>query len=207
MRKKLYGRTRLRGLGPQAKIFFDEMYPRFKVSDQDLLNNNLSLEVGCGYGEHIIHQALQNPTKHYIGCEPFLNGMISILKQIQKHNLSNISLYYGDANDILEKLNTQSLEHIFIFFPDPWPKTKHAKRRFIQTKRLEIMHHVLRPNGKILMGTDHKIYKEWINDIFSNQDFFDKKPFCHEMIKTKYQEWSESEGRSAQFFCFEKIKI
>jgi tRNA (guanine-N7-)-methyltransferase len=93
--------------------------------------DNVRLEIGFGGGEHLIAEALAFPGTGFIGCEPYVNGMAKILTQIEAHNIGNIRLFAGDAAELVAWAPTQSLDRIDLIHPDPWPKRRHWKRRFV----------------------------------------------------------------------------
>ena len=118
-------------------------------------------EVGFGGGEHLVWQAQANPSVGMIGAEPYVSGMAKLLSQIAAADNANIRLYMEDASDIIQALPDASLGRVFILFPDPWPKTRHHKRRFIQTAMLDELARVLRPGGELRFATDDKGYLVW----------------------------------------------
>ncbi len=163
-RRLLYGRRKgpkLRGrqaellqtLLPQllwhAKAGAD---PRQAYDDVD----DIWLEVGFGAGEHLYWQAGQNPRVGLIGAEPFENGVAKLLSKIADAPLCNIRLHMGDARDIIDALPDSSLGRVFVLFPDPWPKTRHHKRRFLQTEMLDALARVMKPGAELRFATDDK---------------------------------------------------
>jgi len=119
------------------------------------------LEIGFGGGEHLAAQAAANPHVGIIGAEPFVAGMAKLLSKIEEAGLENVRLYMEDARDILAALPTNSLSKIFILFPDPWPKTRHHKRRFIQMDMLDELARVLKPGGELRVASDEAGYVSW----------------------------------------------
>ena len=119
------------------------------------------LEVGFGGGEHLAWQAERNPTIGMIGCEPYVAGVAKLLTKIVDNNISNIRLYTEDARDVLAALPAVSLGRAFILFPDPWPKTRHHKRRFLQMDMLDAFARVLKPGAELRFATDDPGYRVW----------------------------------------------
>jgi tRNA (guanine-N7-)-methyltransferase len=119
------------------------------------------LEIGFGGGEHLAWQAAHHPEIGLIGAEPFVAGMAKLLARIEQAQLSNIRLYTEDARDILAALPDASLARLFILFPDPWPKTRHHKRRFIQMEILDELARVLKPGSELRFATDDPSYLLW----------------------------------------------
>ena len=116
------------------------------------------LEVGFGAGEHLIWQAREHPEVGLIGAEPYEMGMAKILTKLEESPLNNIRLFEGDGRDIIEALPDQSLGRFFLLFPDPWPKTRHHKRRFLQMEMLDQLARVLKPGAELRFATDDKSY-------------------------------------------------
>jgi tRNA (guanine-N7-)-methyltransferase len=119
------------------------------------------LEIGFGGGEHLIAEALGFPRIGFIGCEPYVNGMAKILAQIEAHNIGNIKLFAGDAAALLAWAPPRSLDRIDLIHPDPWPKRRHWKRRFVQDRNVAAMARVLKPSGEFRFVCDIDDYVAW----------------------------------------------
>ncbi|QUS37478.1 tRNA (guanosine(46)-N7)-methyltransferase TrmB [Tardiphaga alba] len=122
---------------------------------------DVRLEIGFGGGEHLVAEALAHPDIGFIGCEPYINGMAKILVQIEAQNIKNIRLVAGDAAELLDWAPAQSLKRIDLIHPDPWPKKKHWKRRFVQDATLAKMVRVLVPKGEFRFVCDIESYVAW----------------------------------------------
>jgi tRNA (guanine-N7-)-methyltransferase len=130
------------------------------------------LEIGFGGGEHLAWQAQQNPNVGLIGAEPYVNGVVKLLSQLERASTSNIRIHTGDARDILEALPDASLGRVFILFPDPWPKTRHHKRRFIQMDMLDELARVMKPDAELRFTSDDAGYVEWtLERLMARRDF------------------------------------
>lgn len=116
------------------------------------------LEIGFGGGEHLAGQAACHPQTGFIGAEPFIDGVAKLLTAIEEQALSNIRIRRGDARDLIASLADASLARIFILFPDPWPKTRHAKRRLIQPGVVSELARCLKPGGRMRFATDWADY-------------------------------------------------
>ena len=164
-RRKLYGRrkgpklsARQAGLRRSllAELAFDpgkDPFTQFPPGVRDLW-----LEVGFGAGEHLVWQAREHPEVGLIGAEPYEMGMAKILTKLEESKLNTIRLFEGDGRDVIEALPDRSLGRFFLLFPDPWPKTRHHKRRFIQMEMLDSLARVLRPGAELRFATDDKSY-------------------------------------------------
>jgi tRNA (guanine-N7-)-methyltransferase len=119
------------------------------------------LEVGFGGGEHLLEQARSNPRIGLIGAEPYEAGVGKLLSKLADAPLANIRIHEGDARDIIEVLPDGSLGRVFILFPDPWPKTRHHKRRFVQMEMLDALARVMKPGSELRIASDDAGYVEW----------------------------------------------
>ncbi|MEQ1618338.1 MAG: tRNA (guanosine(46)-N7)-methyltransferase TrmB, partial [Terricaulis sp.] len=132
----------------------------------------LILEIGFGGGEHLVAQAAAHPDARFIGVEPFLNGVASCLRHIEESGVQNVRLHQGDARDVVARLPDASLDLCYILFPDPWPKTRHWKRRLIQREFLDALARVLKPGAEVRFATDWVNYAEWTLALFLKHPAF-----------------------------------
>ncbi|MEM6306946.1 MAG: tRNA (guanosine(46)-N7)-methyltransferase TrmB, partial [Pseudomonadota bacterium] len=114
----------------------------------------LWLEIGFGGGEHIVHQAKQNPDVCFIGVEPYINGMAMLLGKIRREGVKNIHLHLGDARDVMDVLPPACVDKAFLLYPDPWPKTRHHRRRFVTPEHLHPLARALKPGAEFRVATD-----------------------------------------------------
>ena len=119
------------------------------------------LEIGFGGGEHMAAQAGLRPDVLVLGAEPFLNGVASAVRHIDEAKLENVRLLEGDARQLLLDLPDQCLTRVFILFPDPWPKTRHHKRRLIQDDVIGELARTMKPGGRLRFATDWAEYADW----------------------------------------------
>lgn len=166
--RRLYGRRTGHKLRIGQAALVENLLPQLAVPDgpldsQILFGDDrpLWLEIGFGRGEHMAAQAEANPAVGIIGAEPFLDGVVGALLEIDSRGLTNIRLHNGDALDILDRLPDASLDRVFLLHPDPWPKFRHSKRRFVNPGPLAMLARVLKPGGEFRLGTDHPIYCRW----------------------------------------------
>ena len=163
-----FGRVKARPIKPRQAGLLETLLPRIAVPagpfDPQTLKPDAAeiwLEIGFGGGEHLAAQAARRPDTLFLGAEPFLNGVASALRHIDEAGLGNVRLHPGDARDLLDRLPDASLDRVFILFPDPWPKTRHHKRRLIQPETVTALARVLRPGGGLRFATDWKAYAAW----------------------------------------------
>ena len=123
--------------------------------------SQLWLEIGFGGGEHLAHQARSNPEIGFIGCEPFVNGMAKLLAVIETEKLDNIRLWDRDATELLPHLPEAAFDTIYLLYPDPWPKRRQRKRRFISDETLAMLARLIKPGGEFRFATDIDDYAGW----------------------------------------------
>jgi tRNA (guanine-N7-)-methyltransferase len=149
------------GLLPRLAIALDEPPPSRLADMFPHPLEAVCLEIGFGGGENLIAQATAGPSIGFIGCEPFVNGMAKILAAIEVGDLDNVRLYAGDAIDLLAWLPEASIAKVDLLYPDPWPKRRHWKRRFVQDRTVAMLARVLRPGGLFRFATDVPDYAAW----------------------------------------------
>ncbi|MFZ4690325.1 MAG: tRNA (guanosine(46)-N7)-methyltransferase TrmB [Polymorphobacter sp.] len=167
--RQLYGRRTGHKLRLGQAALVEQLLPRLAVPvkgelDAQLLfggDRPLWLEIGFGRGEHMAEQADAHRDIGIIGAEPFLDGVVGALMEVEARGLTNIRLHNGDALDVIERLGDASLDRVFLLHPDPWPKFRHAKRRFVNPGPLDMLARVLKPGGEFRLGTDHPVYCRW----------------------------------------------
>jgi tRNA (guanine-N7-)-methyltransferase len=121
----------------------------------------VAIEIGFGGGEHLVADARAHPDIGFIGCEPFVNGMAKALALIDTHKCENVRLHFGDATDLIDWVPPAGLLRIDLIYPDPWPKRRHWKRRFVQFESLQMIARALRPGGQFRFVTDIPDYAAW----------------------------------------------
>lgn len=133
---------------------------------------HLFLEIGFGGGEHVAHMAALYPQVGIIGCETYINGVGDALKHIKEKKLSNIRLFTQDARLLIETLPDACMDKIFILYPDPWPKTRHHKRRIISPQFLDSLARIMKLSAILRLATDHADYCTWMLEcLLSHKDF------------------------------------
>jgi tRNA (guanine-N7-)-methyltransferase len=170
------------------------------------------LEIGFGGGEHLAAQAAAHPAVGFIGCEPFLNGMAKALALIEKHGLANVRLHFGDALELLDWLPSASLAQIDLLYPDPWPKRRHWKRRFVQDDSVAALGRITRPGGLFRFATDIPDYAAWtLERNLRSGDFVwlaeradDWRLPWAGWIETRYEAKAKREGRTPNYFQFRR---
>ncbi|MBW6423329.1 tRNA (guanosine(46)-N7)-methyltransferase TrmB [Rhizobium sp. XQZ8] len=172
--------------------------------------NYRRLEIGFGGGEHLIHRAQENPETGFIGVEPFVNSMAKLLSRVEELALKNIRVYDDDATQVLDWMPEASLDRIDLLYPDPWPKRKHWKRRFVSQVNLDRFHRVLKPGGLFCFASDIDTYVNWTLIHCSRHGGFEwtaeqssdwLTPFAG-WPGTRYENKARREGRSSAYLTF-----
>ena len=171
-RDSLYGRRIGKPLSPRRQALMTDAFPKFALNvaappPGDLAElfpgapNRVRLEIGFGGGEHLIAEAAQATEIGFIGVEPFVNGMAKAVTTIVDTGLGNVRLHAGDATPLLDWLPAASLDRVDLLYPDPWPKKRHWKRRFVSRENLARLARVLRPGGVLRFASDIPDYVTW----------------------------------------------
>ncbi|MEX0842701.1 MAG: tRNA (guanine(46)-N(7))-methyltransferase TrmB [Xanthobacteraceae bacterium] len=170
--RAFFGRRKGRPLRPRQQALFDALLPRLAIETQvhppaDLRSlfpegtEDIRLEIGFGGGEHMIAEASAYPRTGFIGSDAFVNALAKVLVAIDARRLTNIRLHFGDALQLIDWLPAASLARLDLLYPDPWPKRRHWKRRFIQDDSLKRIARILRPGGELRFATDIADYAAW----------------------------------------------
>ena len=185
-RRLIYGRRQGHRLHAAPARRVSEMLPEFepKLSASDFKGwfgarapevgfDNYALEIGFGGGEYLAACAKAAPQTGFIGCEPFINGVAKLLGYIEAEGLENLCVHHGDARDVMETMRAAVLDQAFLLYPDPWPKKRHHKRRFVNQENLDSLFRVLAPNARLLVATDIAAYADWtLAEIKQHGGFF-----------------------------------
>jgi tRNA (guanine-N7-)-methyltransferase len=173
----------------------------------------IRLEIGFGGGEHLVAEARTHQETGFIGCEPYINGMAKILAQIEAHDIRNIRLFAGDAAELLAWLPARTLARIDLIHPDPWPKRRHWKRRFVQDATIAAMARVLTSGGEFRFVSDIDDYCAWtLAHLARSADFAwtaerasDWREPWSGYTMTRYGHKAEREGRRSSYLRFRKV--
>lgn len=217
-----YGRRKGKALKAGRLSRLDTLLPALRVAapesgqDIDLTSffkmktDEIRIEIGFGSGEHIAAQAAANPRIGFLGCEVFVNGVASLLRYADELKLVNLRIYDNDVRHLLPALKSASFARISLPFPDPWPKTRHAKRRFVGPAMLDEMARLLVDGGEFRVASDHPVYIAWtLTHAPEHPDFhwsatgpqdWRTRPF--DSVATRYEEKARAAGRTPVFMTF-----
>ena len=224
--RNFYGRIKGKALNAAQDRYLDEDLPRLSVAgitfeenpERDLLDIHqlaggrpLWLEVGFGGGEHLVHQALNNPDVQFLGVEPYVNGVAMLLGKMRNAGVTNIKLHMGDARNLMDVLPDWSVSKAFLLYPDPWPKMRHHRRRFVTPEHLTPLNKCLKPGAEFRVATDIEDYVrqslqelpkagfEWLAE--GPEDW--RAPWG-DWIATRYEQKAVREDRIPHYMTFRK---
>jgi len=165
------------------------------------------LEVGFGGGEHMVHMAARYPEIGIIGCEPFINGVAMLLGKIRNAGVQNVSVHPGDARDLMDVLPDASISRAFLNYPDPWPKARHHRRRFVTPEHLIPLARVMKPGAEFRVATDIPDYVRQTLEEVPQAGFQligeGPEPW-HDWPGTRYEQKALREGRAPHYVTFRR---
>jgi tRNA (guanine-N7-)-methyltransferase len=222
--RAFFGRRKGHKLRPRQAQLFEILLPRLAIDITRPAPANLStlfpspvaevaLEIGFGGGESMIAQAKEFPHIGFIGVEPFVNGMAKALAAIEDEGLSNIRLHFDDAVSLLAWLPDLALARIDLIHPDPWPKRRHWKRRFVQDEMVARLARILRNGGDFRFVTDIADYAAWTLQRIARSKDFEWTAQCAQdwrapwrgFMRTRYHAKAAREDRASCFLIFRKL--
>ncbi|MEM9436757.1 MAG: tRNA (guanine(46)-N(7))-methyltransferase TrmB [Pseudomonadota bacterium] len=224
--RNFYGRIRGKTLKPAQERDLAELLPKVALPGVSWEDNparepldlalferrELWLEVGFGGGEHLAAQALAHPDKVFIGCEPFVNGVAMLLGKLRREGISNVWVHPGDARDLFDVLPSDSVSRAFLLYPDPWPKARHHRRRFVTAEHLVPLARVVRSGAHFHVATDIPDYVrqtleevpkagfDWLAERAS-----DWRAPWEDWHRTRYEAKALREGRVPHYLTFERL--
>ena len=220
----IWGRRQSRPLKENQRQALVDLWPEvsLELPEQSMINlsdlfnappTDFWLEIGFGGGEHLAAQAALHTDIGFVGCEPFINGVASLVVHIQEQSLKNIRVVKDDARLLLARIPDQSVGRIFVLFPDPWPKQRHHKRRIIQDATVATFGRILKQDGLLLMATDDAPYAQWMQDIMAECHEFELvlngRENVYERPKdwpiTRYEQKGINQGRAPVYLVY-KLK-
>jgi len=222
--RAFFGRRKGHRLRPNQARLLDTVLPRLALDLSRPAPDSLAelfavavdeidLEIGFGGGEFMIGQARQLPHTGFIGVEPFVNGMAKALAGIESNGLSNIRLHFDDAAPLIAWLPDASLTRIDLIHPDPWPKRRHWKRRFVQDAAIARFARILRRGGEFRFVSDIADYASWTLQRFIRSEFFEwtaqraddwRQPWPG-FSGTRYHAKAAKEDRASCFLVFRRL--
>ncbi len=224
--RNFYGRFKGKGLRKSQEVYLDEdlagLSPgpvgwdvnpdRVPLDVAALFEGKpLWLEIGFGGGEHLVHQAASNPGVGLIGCEPYINGVAMLLGHIREAGVTNLRVHPGDVRDLFDVLPEGSVEKAFLNYPDPWPKKRHHRRRFVTPEHLDPLHRVMASGAEFRVATDIPDYV-WQTMIEVPRAGFDwlaegpadwRDPW-EDWLSTRYEQKALREGRVPHYMTFRR---
>lgn len=170
------------------------------------------LEIGFGGGEHLVHMAQLNPEIGLVGCEPFINGVAMLLGKIRKADVDNLRVYPGDVRNLFDVLPDETLSKVFLNYPDPWPKKRHHRRRFVTPEHLAPLHRVMKLGAELRVATDIPDYVRQTLEQVPKQGFewladrpSDWRDPWSDWTSTRYEQKALREGRTPHYLTFRRL--
>ncbi|MCI1142591.1 tRNA (guanine(46)-N(7))-methyltransferase TrmB [Sphingomonas sp. WKB10] len=216
--RRLYGRRQGHKLRVGQAALVEETLDALSVPETGPIEGKalfgddrpLELEIGFGAGEHLAGQAAMRPDTGFIGCEPFLNGVVGALGHIRDGGLTNVRLHMGDALDVVERLPDASLSRVYLLHPDPWRKARHAKRRMVNHGPLDAIAAKLKPGAEFRLGTDDPTYCRWAMMVMDQRRDFEwqaREPADFlvrpdDWPETRYERKARRQGHEVWYFRY-----
>jgi tRNA (guanine-N7-)-methyltransferase len=171
------------------------------------------LETGFGGGEHLIHAAIAEPDIGFIGAEPFLNGLAKAIVRIEAEGIANVRLWRDDVRPLLDALPEASLARVYLYYPDPWRKRRHWKRRFLVPDNIARLARVIRPGGELRFATDWSNYASWgVAQVRRDRAFrftatiaTDWTTPWPDFLRTRYEAKAIRDGRVPSYLTFARV--
>ena len=198
--RRFHGRRLARPLTRRRKELLEHLLPRLRVPlpEQGTLDpralftalpEEVWLEIGFGGGEHLAWQAEHHPEIGFVGCEPFVNGLATLLTTIEEKRLSNIRIHPDDARLLLARLEPHSIGRCFILFPDPWPKARHKKRRIVSTETLDWLADAMRDGAELRLASDDADYVQHMQEVAGTHAAFRAIRIDEATTRTRPSDW------------------
>jgi tRNA (guanine-N7-)-methyltransferase len=187
-----FGRRKGRILSQPKQELVENLLPKLSPPEALPSDRECWLEIGFGAGEHLAHIAQHYPEKYFVGAEPYLNGVASLLHRIADNPPSNLSLIVDDVRPWLQEQEDALFEGVYILFPDPWPKRSHKKRRIINRAMLDLLADKIQAGGKLRIATDHVDYSAWIFEELLLHPSFQWNVRSHQDWDQPYQDWQQT---------------
>ena len=219
----VFGRRTGRKLRRQQALLLDDALPRVAIDldrplQPDALfpgRSELRLEIGFGGGEHLVAHARQRPSTGFIGCEPFRDGVVKLLEQAQSLELGNVRVYSGDAGLLIDRLPEACLAGVDLLYPDPWPKRRQRKRRFVSDETLERLARVMGAGATLRFATDIDDYAGWTLARVLRSAHFSWRPDTAEDWRRPWPDWPSTryeakalrEGRPPVYLSFVRTAV
>ena len=172
--------------------------------------DTITLEIGFGGGEHLAHRARSQPGTGFIGCEPFVNGMAKLLAVVSDERLTNVRVWDEDATELIDRLPPNAIDCVYLLYPDPWPKRRQRKRRFLSDESLAKLARIMRPGAELRFATDIDDYAGWaLMRVFRSPHFTwagarpdDWRVAWPGWPGTRYEAKARREGRGTAYLTF-----
>jgi len=226
LQRNFYGRFRGPSLTKKQEFLLKIELPKVIIDSVNVIDNSerqilnltkyikskpLWLEIGFGSGEHLINQAQLNPSIVFFGCEPYINGVASLLAKIKEKRINNIFIYPGDVRNLFDVLPSNSIDRVFLLYPDPWPKKRHNRRRFVNPEYLIPLCRVMKVAAQFRIATDVKEYCNHavqevlkLDFILREQNQNDFSSPWEDWFPTRYEKKAQKNNKTSYYMTFQK---
>jgi tRNA (guanine-N7-)-methyltransferase len=220
--ERLYGRRRGHKLRARQKQLLAEVLPRLAIDPANPLAGlegfaEIWLEIGAGSGEHALAQIARHPEVAFIASEVYLNGLCALLGRLVPEQAvpaqaplpANLRLWPHDARVLLKALPDATLSRLFVLFPDPWPKSRHAKRRLVHPQQIPLLARALRPGALWRLASDDPTYQAWVEAVMAKQNRFAlieaRSVRPPGWPPTRYEIKALQAGRTPRYWTFQRV--
>ncbi|WP_375262051.1 tRNA (guanine(46)-N(7))-methyltransferase TrmB [Palleronia sp.] len=225
--RNFYGRRKGHTLRPAQERYLQEDLDRLSPGPVEWVANpdrnpldldaifggrDVWLEIGFGGGEHLVHQAARNPQVGIIGAEPYINGVAMLLGKIREAGVSNLRIHPGDVRDLFDVLPKESISGAFLLYPDPWPKARHHRRRFVTPEHLVPLAERLKPGANFRVATDIPDYvRQTLEEVpkagfeWLAEEPADWREPWDDWLSTRYEQKALREGRTPHYLTFRRL--
>ena len=212
---RFHGRRKGKAIAPLKLALYEKFFPalQYAPSRLDKTKTNV-LDIGFGGGENLAEKVIANPEMNYLGAEPFLNGVASLIYHLtykKEAPPTNIMIFPDDIRQLFREFEDNIFNEVYLLFPDPWRKKRHVERRFIHPDNLTQIHRILKPCGLFIVASDDATYKDHIKEVLSAHTNI-LTPVYHSDVQpenwttTRYEAKALKEGRVPEYFIYKAVK-
>lgn len=203
---------RERPLKAAAAAAYDRLWPRFGLPETAWYglgrNDDVVIDIGFGDGEALLSMATADPARRYVGVEMYRTGIVKVMRALEERGLNNVGLIEGDAETVVARIGDARIDAVLIFFPDPWPKARHHKRRLVRGAFLNEVARILRPGGLLHFATDWAPYADEVASLVGQHpDFGERGEGRADRPVTRFERRGQKLGHDARDLRFRRRSV